>query len=207
MSFPLFVSPFSCCFCRSELWDYFSGGAGEEISYKEDKSLRGPLIYASLVSLFFLHASFLEGHLSTSLNKKIDQVAKWSGLEQRWFFFKKVPRGWDGWFLVHGELENEQTVDLYRDQETLTIKESKRIPPFYSSHKWQTYFYNYLTEPDWPLTPQFLNYLCYRWNKDHSGDLRLKTIRLMFVDRPKDKLYGGDFEEKPLIYRSQDCPL
>jgi len=130
-----------------------------------------------------------------SLPEPLARAARLVGLQQRWAMFSPdAPRD-DGWYTIPGELAGGHYVDLWSAGPELTWRKPARLADVHRSHRWYVYE-NRLREPAFGEEPslrfrrRYGEWLCERWNAEHSGAEALLRLGVFWVMEPT--LGGGE---------------
>ena len=99
----------------------------------------------------------------------------------RWDMFAPDPRGNDGWYVVPGRLESGDEIDAFR-RTALRWDRPPDLATTFPSHRWFVYLLDLLAPRNQPLRKPFADYLCRRWNADHSDAVR--NLSIYYVEEP-----------------------
>lgn len=117
------------------------------------------------------------------------------GLSQGWFMFAPSPPKEDGWWVIPGELESGDRVDLlpviHNDYEMQEVSYDKPEDIGATVRNWQKYL-NYMTTTEFVDTPErradqrdkresFASYLCEEWNARHAGVESLESLKIVYM--------------------------
>lgn len=123
------------------------------------------------------------------------QISVLSGLSQGWFMFAPSPPKHDGWWVIPGELEGGQRVDLlpviHNDYEMQEVSYDKPEDIGATVRNWQKYL-NYMTTTEFVDTPErhadqrdkresFASYLCQEWNSRHADGEYLEKLKIVYM--------------------------
>lgn len=108
-------------------------------------------------------------------------------LETQWSLFAPDPSPWIGWSVVPGELESDETFDVYHETEP-----SWDWPPdsrVVDHARWRTYGVDVITAGNQELRPPFGDYVCERYNLRHDDEVERLELHRVLVKNP---VVGGD---------------
>jgi predicted DCC family thiol-disulfide oxidoreductase YuxK len=126
--------------------------------------------------------------------------------EQYWGMFAPAPTKDDGWFVVEGRLRSGAIVEPFRGSREVHWEKPKAVPDFYPRERWRRYMMNIATRDFKDYRPPFTNYLCWDWNRQHSGSDHLDQISVFFMQEQTappgqasdlNKLHLSDFACRP----------
>jgi hypothetical protein len=119
----------------------------------------------------------------------VERAAALLGVQQRWAMFSPdAPRD-DGWYIIPGELRSGHYVDLWSAGPELTWRKPARVAALHRSFRFFLYE-NRLREPAFGAEPnlrfrrRYGEWLCERWNAEHSGDEELLRLGVFWVMEP-----------------------
>lgn len=101
---------------------------------------------------------------------------------QSWGMFAPVPRGSTVWFIVEGELESGERIDLLKPiiSDDFTVKNpvawDQRNHVLLRNEPWRKYFERIGTSEEQPM--YLAGYACRMWNADDRGDQRLDNVTI-----------------------------
>ena len=167
-------------------------------------------IILNVVALFFIIYIFLWNVQETfdvnAVPDNVEFVAYKFRVDQYWNMFAPYPLKDDGWYVIEGVLANEQVIDLFRNGDLVDYEKPKHVASLYKHERWRKYMMN-LWDRDYSAHRVFyLDYLCYDWNKDHSGDERLESITMNFML----EVTGEDYYIYPVdkvVLEAIDCQV
>lgn len=175
----------------------FSSSGLSEATRSRPLALRSALL-TNLLALGFL-LNMLGWNLASitplGLPTPAYQISVLSGLSQGWFMFAPSPPKNDGWWVIPGELEGGDRVDLlpviHNDYELQSVSYQKPEDIGATVENWQKYL-NYMTTTEFVDTPQrradqrdkresFSRYLCQQWNGRHANEESLESLRIIYM--------------------------
>lgn len=140
-----------------------------------------------------------------SLPSPVKSFGRALSIMQRWNMFAS-PGKKDGWFLVKGELINEQKVNVWTEEfGEVSEKRPELISAQYIDVRWRKYLMGML-KGDKERLLYFGKYLCRRWNGNYKGDERLRKFKIYFFEeRTQDP--GVEFFVKKKKLWTHRCGL
>jgi len=108
-------------------------------------------------------------------------IAYTTRLDQRWGMFAPYPRTEDGWYVVPGKLVNGTDVNLFTNENSVSYEKPKDVSAMYTSTRWRTYLMNLWLRYYSNYRPSYSRYLCREWNNKHQGDMKLKSLQIIFM--------------------------
>jgi hypothetical protein len=159
-----------------------------------------------LILLFLTTLWNLKSYVSQTVNRRPEQVNDWisktdklfkrrtfqrinvlgyiTRLDQYWSIFAPGPPTDDGWHVIIGQLKDGSEVNLLQENkpvswDKLSIKDRYEI---YPNMQWRVFFTNLPRAMGKVLLPEYTDYLCRRWNRNHSGEKRLERLSIYFMD-------------------------
>jgi predicted DCC family thiol-disulfide oxidoreductase YuxK len=118
------------------------------------------------------------------------------GIDQRWNMFSK-PIIDDGWYVIPGRLRDGQQVDLFFNDEPVSVSWEKpeNISATFQADRWRKYMLNFLNPKNEKHRLQFGRYLCRNWNSQHWGSEALEIFEIYYMRQ--DILSNGTHQPKP----------
>lgn len=112
------------------------------------------------------------------LPKRLDELAQFTGLYQRWSVFVNLPAVPDGWFVVEGRLSDGREVDLFQGFEPVRWEKPPTPYSRYDSFRWPTPMV--VISGDARFHKWFVRALTLDWEADHPGD-RVTWVRFTYM--------------------------
>jgi Vitamin K-dependent gamma-carboxylase len=131
-------------------------------------------------------------------------VAEALALHQTWAMFTPSPPTDAGWFVVAGRTREGDAVDPWRES-PLDPSRPASFAAAYGDSRWTKYLSNLRLRGYVFHRRLFGNYLCRRWNADHSGPRRLLGLSLVYMLEPIEPS-GRRLAAQPLLLFAQPCP-
>jgi hypothetical protein len=169
--------------------------AGEPVVLRS--SLATNLI--ALFLLFYVLCWNLTTVSSFPMPRAASPLGPFLGLTQEWVMFAPHPPTDNGWWVLPGNLQGGQQVDLmsvvHNDYglREVSYEEPRNGPKAVNNEHWHKYLDN-LTNmeiyhnnlPEWrdnarEQRENFGHYLCQAWNERHTGDERLENLQIDYV--------------------------
>jgi hypothetical protein len=133
-------------------------------------------------------------------------VGKWASLKQSWIMYAPSPTNRNGWFVFPGTLQDGRKIDLFQGGTALNWEKPKSLSPVYRGASWLNYFehtvYWYAEKQPQKYYPDFAEYICRTWNRDHHGGSRLSSLEFVYVLTPTNSS-----EKQILSLWKQHCEL
>lgn len=159
------------------------------------------LVYVALWNLRTIDFERYE----TILPRSANFVGDFLQLGQLWNLFAPFPATEDGWFVFEGTTVGGRTVDA-RAGGPVSHEKPDNVSRSLGNQRWKKYLMN-LDERQNGLHRRFFGrYLCEHWNRRHTGDDRLASIR-MFVYREQTLPDGSEREPLQGTLWNQVCVL
>ncbi|MGK7931397.1 MAG: DCC1-like thiol-disulfide oxidoreductase family protein [Microcystaceae cyanobacterium] len=125
--------------------------------------------------------------------QRINILGRVTRLDQYWSIFAPGPPADDGWHVIVGQLKDGSEVNLLQEDKAVTwdklsIKDRYEI---YPNMQWRVFFTNLPRSMGKVLLPEYADYLCRRWNRNHSGEQQLEQLSVYFMDErtaPPDQI-------------------
>ncbi len=117
----------------------------------------------------------------TIIPENINFVAEVLRMDQRWDMFTPYPLTQDGWYVIPGVLLSGETVDLFRNGETINYEKPKNVSALYKNQRWQKYMMNLWQGDFSKYRLGYGKYLCREWNQTHEGMEILKTFQIIYM--------------------------
>lgn len=174
----------------------------------KDFSKPGILLNLFLVFCFsfvVLHNFAVYKNSGFSLPSQVKSFGRALSLMQRWNMFAS-PGKKDGWFLIKGELVDEQKVNVWTEEFGETSEERPElISAQYVDVRWRKYLMGML-KGDKERLLYFGKYLCRRWNNKYETSERLKTFKIYFFEE-KTRTPGIEFTIKRKRLWTHRCEI
>lgn len=113
--------------------------------------------------------------------KSINSIGDAVHITQYWNMFAPFPLLADGWYVIPGTLMSGAEVDLFRDGAPVTWDKPELVSAMYPNSRWRKYMMNLRRDDFSTQVINFGRYLCRRWNDTHTGDARLNTFRIYYM--------------------------
>ncbi len=128
------------------------------------------------------------------------------GLNQRWDMFAPAPAKIDVWFVVPGELDSGDVVDVVNGtQGPPDINKPLDVTNYYGTYRWRKYL-SRLAEPKYKAyRPAYANYLCRTWNRTHSDTSSLKSLKL-YARTEANRIDGAIPPQETFLLLVHTCP-
>ncbi len=115
--------------------------------------------------------------------QKLDWIGRVTRLDQSWSIFAPDPPRDDGWHVVIGKSRDGREMDILHpgekpNWEKPTIEQRNSL---YHGMQWRSYFINLNRAIGRKLYPYYGEYLCRKWNAEHSEQDRLEAIEIDFI--------------------------
>lgn len=125
-------------------------------------------------------------------------------LDQRWRMFANTDITPQGWWVVLGELENGDAIDLLHRTADVSFARPKRYYREIPNMPWRTYWNNISRDHYKPFRPWMGRYFCMWWNEDAAPALRVRGVRVVYVQEFNYKPeLGGTVRPRDLVVT--DC--
>ncbi len=144
-------------------------------------SFLGSLVLAFLILYVFIW------NVGTLTNAKIRIPPKWQWLaytlriDQQWNMFAPRPMTDDGWYIVAGQLKNEQKVDLFKGGAAVVSTKPKYVYKTYKNQRWQKYMMNLWNKKFSAYRLYYGRYLCREWNAVHDANHKLQRFVMIYM--------------------------
>jgi hypothetical protein len=102
-------------------------------------------------------------------------------LDQYWNMFAPSPSREDGWYVIEGQLDDGSKIDAFRDTKGISYEKPASADGFYPDERWRKYMMNIWLRNFVRFRQPFAGYLCWNWNKDHSGGDHMIGLRVYFM--------------------------
>ena len=124
---------------------------------------------------------------SFTMPERTISVGPFLGLDQYWGMFAPAPSRGNGWYVIPGNLQDGQKVDLMpitRDDygmHEVSYDEPKYVPATYKNEHWRKYFETIYDQNHAGQRLYFGQYICRQWNARHTGADALKNFRILYM--------------------------
>lgn len=154
------------------------------------------VVAALLVDVFIWNLSSVRNFAAP-----LPQVMRVLQLHQHWGMFAPYPRLDDGWYVVAGDLENGEEVDVFGAVvsglgDELAWRKPQPVSATFPDAYWTKYFEHLLRREDKGRYGNFARYLCRTWNVEELGGRRLTRFDIYFMlehterlDAPPEKIH------------------
>ncbi|MEK6928835.1 MAG: DCC1-like thiol-disulfide oxidoreductase family protein [Nanoarchaeota archaeon] len=129
-----------------------------------------------------------------------ERVAHLFRIDQKWNMFSPFPLKEDGWYVIAAKLENDKKIDLVRKGKAIDWDKPKNVALLYEHERWRKYMMNLWDRENAYQRTLYSRYLCIKWNKEHSGDDRLKEFNIYYMKELTLPDYKKPKVEKVLIH-------
>ena len=122
-------------------------------------------------------------------------------LDQHWNMFSPYPLRADGWFVMPGTLQDGSAVELWTSQREVSWEKPADIAAQYPNDRWWKFMENLSWERKGRdvLLDAYASYVCRDWNSRHSGQERLETLQIFFMQETTPPDYQDVQPEKKLL--------
>ena len=112
--------------------------------------------------------------------KKAAHVGKVFQVNQKWNMFSPQPYRKDGWFVIVGQLDNGELVDVFRDGKNINWDPPLNRNADYPSYRWRKFMRNVSKKKHRRYRKYYAKYVCNKWNRS-EGLPKLIDIDIYFV--------------------------
>jgi hypothetical protein len=171
-------------------------------------TLRSSLV-TNLLALFFLLYIFW-WNLTTVSNftmpERLVPLGHALGIGQKWDMFAPYPAKDDGWYVIPGDLEGGQQVDLMpitRDDYTLhgvSWEKPENVADTYKNEHWRKYLEKIRGPDDKGQFLHFGRYICREWNARHAGDEQLVNFQIIYMQEQTQPDYQSSVPQKVVLW-------
>lgn len=189
-------------------------GPGRTVQPKRAQSSSQTTMWAKNVLAGFLAALVLLINLRT-LDRKhtewffrstapvVNPIIDALRLDQNWALFAPSPRRTDGHYVLVGDRSDGTSVDLLRDDLTLTWQKPTDVSASYGSIRGVKLHHHLKRRSGAALRDRYLEVACQRYQAEHPNLPTLKTVTLYFLSHKTLKKggYGPTKKEKLLTRR------
>lgn len=124
----------------------------------------------------------------------LQRISYLLNIQQGWIMFGPKFLNEDFYYVYQGTLKSGKKIDLFKGGEEIDWKEPKNMSSVYKNHRWRTYVRNLWVSGN-KLYPPYAQYLCHKWNKNHTGDNELTELEFYYI---REKTLKKWFD-KPVI--------
>lgn len=145
--------------------------------------------------------------VSFALPEPVRALALTLGINQRWTMFAPRPSHAEYWYVIRGQLENGESVDVYRMTKG-EPKWEKPADPFsvFESRRWRKFLERLPEDKYGRLRLFYARYLCRKWNEQAARGEKLSTLEIGIYRELKQANYQpAKFSKR--ILRKHDCGL
>jgi hypothetical protein len=123
---------------------------------------------------------------SRVLPKQLDSLGWVTGLNQRWDLFAPYPLIDDGWYVMEGQLNDGEPVNLWSPGQPLPLDKPAHVSHLYRNRRWQKYLINLLDANNAAHRAELAAWLARRWNEQQTGNdsRRIAAVHLGFMVEP-----------------------
>ena len=161
-----------------------------------------PIVVLLMVYVFFWNLrTFKDAKISMS--PKLNFIARIFRIDQKWSMFAPKPFSYDGWFVIQGELNSGEIVDVFREGTDFSWEKPMHQYSDYKTYRWRKYMRNLIRRSKEKDRIYYLHYLCNTWNNGNNNSEKLKHIKMYYVKDYKES--GLDEEDKIRKLEETDC--
>jgi hypothetical protein len=95
--------------------------------------------------------------------------------------FSPYPMTDDGWYVIEGKLRNNQVVNVWRPELSVSYEKPSSVSSMYPTQRWRKYMMNLWSVENAPHRLYFGRYLCRSWNSSHAEDEQLMTFNIYYM--------------------------
>ena len=104
-------------------------------------------------------------------------------LSQKWDMFAPRPAKRDGWYVVRGYTKSSTVVDPYlMKMLPPSFDKPESVSDYYGYYRLRKYLFRLSNNRYKKYRNAYADYLCNRWNREHTGEDSLEKVRLYFVE-------------------------
>lgn len=141
---------------------------------------------AILAILLFAYIVFYNFYVTMgpfkSTPKSLLKIGAFLHIEERWGMFSR-PMTADGWYVIPGKLVSGKMIDVYTGQD-LTWEKPEYVTYQYPDTRWIKFMQYFWLDQFKDHRLFYSQYLCRKWNSEHSGLDMLDTFQIYFVLNP-----------------------
>ncbi|MEM7436721.1 MAG: HTTM domain-containing protein [Myxococcota bacterium] len=121
-------------------------------------------------------------------------------LDQRWRMFANTDITPQGWWVVIGELDDGTPIDLLHGTKGVSLARPHRYYREMPNMNWRTYWVNISRDHYKAFRPWMGRYFCRWWNEDAEPELRVRGVRVVYVQEQNYKPeLGGKVTPRDLV--------
>jgi hypothetical protein len=147
----------------------------------------------------FSNLSFVKSKLSKDL--------RWIGyslrLDQNWGMFSPGVFKNDGWYILQGITEKNDTLNLLDPSGKLDYKKPSNIVSMFKNDRWRKYSENFIFSDNENMRGYFCNYYKRNWNRDHPGK-HIKTLRVIYMEEMTLPDYKYSIPKKNILWECDE---
>lgn len=125
-------------------------------------------------------------------------------LDQKWNMFSPAPPKESGWYVIPGKLRNGQTVDVFKEGESVSYQKPRSVAATYDGERWRKYLMNLWLAVNADYRLYYGQYLCRTWNTSHEYDEQLITFEIIFM-RQQILLNYQPSDAEPVVTWNHRC--
>jgi len=127
------------------------------------------LAAALMVAVLFFNNDSRRGSLNLGyLSPGVETFVRSTGIAQHWIIFTDLDERPNGWFLVLGEREDGEVINMLTEEVFRSIDKPERPGAFFENHNMRRLWHLAALERFRGLRPLLGDYLCRDWNKNHE---------------------------------------
>ena len=137
----------------------------------------------NMIVIFILFLSIFGNLLTTNLyNMPMGlYLVGWNlQLFERWSMFTNEKSQFDGWLVVPGTLNDGTTLNMLT-KGNLSWDKPELISSTFKDSYWKRYYYQFYYYNQ-KYRNYFAKYICYEWNRQNTGEKRLKELEIYFMN-------------------------
>ena len=162
------------------------------------------IILGNIIAAFFLFYIFLwnvQTLGNDAVPDKIEIIAQVTRTDQMWNMFSPYPLKDDGWYVIAGTLDNNETIDLFREGRDVDWDKPEHVAALYPNERWRKYLMNLWNRDNAVYRKYYVDYLCRDWNARHEE--KVKDVGMYYMLEFTLENYQQSTLEKVLIYHSE----
>lgn len=103
-------------------------------------------------------------------------------LYQDWFLFAPAPMSEDGWYVLEGEMEDGQHIDLLKNR-PLDFSKPPSVANDFKNHRWRRWMQNMEMRRDARVFESYCYWVASHWNHERQTN-RVLSMKFFFVSEP-----------------------
>lgn len=229
ISFEINLFPWTCmiywvAFLPEALWTKFptlenrinqlidsAAGLVKFISPHRPQLRYSNLMMAFIVACFgvitYWNVATLNDHDDIKITGPLRTIASTLRISQKWNMFAPYPKRYSGWMVTDGVLNDGSSWDPFRDT-AVNYDKPEDVVGSYRDGIWRKYLGNLVDAGNDTNRLYLGKWICRQWNESHSGDKKLQTFKLYYVNtrtqRPSEN-NGQPFEQRRTLLWSHYC--